>query len=98
MLRVQVASLSSKHAWEAEVIMPAPGRRCPECATPMVIHQPDTRLPDRLLGTCPNCRTWCLQDGDLDLVAILPTHGLPERRTRLRPRRPPIERRPRRHD
>lgn len=66
--------------------MPAPGARCPECATPLAIHQPDPGLPDRLLGTCPSCRTWSLLDGDGGLVAILPTHGLPSRRRRPRPR------------
>jgi hypothetical protein len=73
-----------------EVAMSAPGRRCPECASPIVIHQPDTDLPDRLLGTCPRCGTWCLLDGGLRLVAILPTHGQrpPQKPKRWRRRGP----------
>lgn len=54
----------------------------------LAIHQPDTRLPDRLLGTCPACRTWCLLDGGLGLVAILPTHGRSRPRGRSRGPRP----------
>lgn len=60
--------------------MRKPGRRCPECATRLAIHQPDARQPDRLLGTCVVCGTWCLLDGRMGLVAILPTHGQVVRR------------------
>lgn len=70
--------------------MPVSGRRCPECASPVAIHQPDAGQPDRLLGTCPRCRTWCLLDGDLDLIAILPTHGRPRPRMRRRARPGPL--------
>lgn len=35
---------------------------CPECSGRMVIHQPDEREPERLLGTCRSCRGWFLVD------------------------------------
>lgn len=33
---------------------------CPDCGSPIIIHQPDERLPDRLLGTCASCSAWYL--------------------------------------
>jgi hypothetical protein len=33
---------------------------CPDCCGSVVIHQPDERRPDRLLGTCGSCSAWFL--------------------------------------
>ncbi len=33
---------------------------CPDCRSHVVIHQPDERRPDRLLGTCESCSAWFL--------------------------------------
>ncbi len=35
---------------------------CPCCKQSLVIHQPDSQNPDRLLGTCSHCSTWALLD------------------------------------
>lgn len=37
---------------------------CLNCETPIEIHQPDSELPERMLGTCENCRTWYLVECD----------------------------------
>jgi hypothetical protein len=37
---------------------------CPICRNPLAIHQPDPKLPNRLLGTCSHCLTWLLIDID----------------------------------
>jgi hypothetical protein len=34
--------------------------RCPRCRWPLVLHQPDTEVPDRLLATCGECKSWFL--------------------------------------
>ena len=36
--------------------------RCQECESTLRLHQPDTELPDRLLGTCDDCKSWFLID------------------------------------
>jgi hypothetical protein len=33
---------------------------CPRCRWPLVLHQPDTDVPDRLLATCGECKSWFL--------------------------------------
>jgi hypothetical protein len=33
---------------------------CPACGHPVDIQQPDSDLPDRLLGICFRCRSWFL--------------------------------------
>jgi hypothetical protein len=33
---------------------------CPECLSPLVLHQPDEDQPDKLLGTCFVCFRWFL--------------------------------------
>jgi hypothetical protein len=35
---------------------------CPSCKDPLVVHQPDERSPDQLLGICMECGTWFLID------------------------------------
>lgn len=46
--------------------------QCPDCAGHLAIHQPDERLPDRLLGTCRNCLVWFLIEGEEGLMLRLP--------------------------
>ncbi len=38
------------------------GVRCPECEGTLILHQPDERNPDRLLGVCERCSDWFLMD------------------------------------
>ncbi len=45
---------------------------CASCHGFLVLHQPDEDLPHRLLGTCRECRTWFLVDGDTELMVKLP--------------------------
>jgi len=45
---------------------------CRKCESDLTLHQPDTEMPDRLLGTCDKCKTWYLFDGDLECVEIAP--------------------------
>ena len=35
---------------------------CLDCHTELLLHQPDPELPDRLLGTCDECKSWFLVD------------------------------------
>ncbi len=35
---------------------------CRECGSDLDLHQPDTDLPERLLGTCGACKAWYLID------------------------------------
>ena len=37
---------------------------CPQCGEGLTLHQPDEALPDRLLGTCDECKGWFLLNGD----------------------------------
>jgi hypothetical protein len=46
--------------------------QCASCHDSLVIHQPDEDLPYRLLGTCPECRTWFLIDGAMEVMVKLP--------------------------
>jgi hypothetical protein len=45
---------------------------CPDCQGPMMIHQPDEDLPDRLIGTCESCTVWFLIAASAKLMARLP--------------------------
>lgn len=45
---------------------------CPSCAEKLSIHQPDERLPERLLGTCRTCLAWFLLDGNGAITFHLP--------------------------
>jgi hypothetical protein len=45
---------------------------CRKCASVLTLHQPDSDMPDRILGTCGGCKTWYLFNGDLDDVEIAP--------------------------
>ena len=33
---------------------------CPSCGCLLTLHQPDLELPDRLLATCDDCKSWYL--------------------------------------
>jgi hypothetical protein len=44
---------------------------CPQCENSLALHQPDPELPNRLLATCDDCKSWFLTDSDgVTLVAI----------------------------
>lgn len=54
---------------------------CPRCGAKLVLHQPDMRLADRLLGTCEACKSWYILDSRLRVVTevLLPREtGRPE--------------------
>ena len=45
---------------------------CRTCWSDLILHQPDPEMPERILGTCDECKTWYLFDGDLECVEIAP--------------------------
>jgi len=45
---------------------------CRTCWSDLILHQPDPEMPERILGTCDECKTWYLVDGDLEYVEIAP--------------------------
>jgi hypothetical protein len=45
---------------------------CANCQTPLDRHQPDIEQPDRLLGTCCECRCWYLIDDCAHVMYSLP--------------------------
>ncbi len=56
----------------------APGDRdeskascCKSCGSLLTFHQPDPRLPDRLLATCERCKAWYLTDSHKADFAII---------------------------
>lgn len=46
--------------------------RCPRCESSLSIHQPDTELPDRLLATCDECKSWFLANSDGSVLVPIP--------------------------
>ena len=46
--------------------------RCPACRDYLFLHQPDEECPDRLLGTCDECRAWFLIDAAGKVMVRLP--------------------------
>jgi hypothetical protein len=44
---------------------------CPCCGADLSVHQPDPEWPDQLLGTCHECRSWFLLDGERSVVTWL---------------------------
>jgi len=46
--------------------------QCTSCHDSLIMHQPDENVPDRLLGTCPECRTWFLIYSDTEVMVKLP--------------------------
>jgi hypothetical protein len=45
---------------------------CAACQDQLWVHQPDERLPRRLLGTCPSCLAWYLIDAEKAVMVRLP--------------------------
>ena len=45
---------------------------CTGCGEVLDLHQPDVEQPDRLLGICPECRTWFLIDHEAHMMLALP--------------------------
>ncbi len=37
---------------------------CPACESLLQLHQPDDSMPDRLLATCSECKSWYLTNAD----------------------------------
>jgi hypothetical protein len=50
---------------------------CPGCHGHVAVHQPDVRLPDRLLGTCESCLAWFLIDAAAGVMVLLPDLASP---------------------
>ena len=50
--------------------MPDHGDECPGCGMELDIHQPDHGLPERLLGTCPACRSWHIIEGGIIIASF----------------------------
>ena len=50
---------------------------CPRCANALMLHQPDPGLPDRILATCDECKSWYLSNpGGTELCPLLqPQNG-----------------------
>ena len=44
---------------------------CQACESTLRLHQPDTESPDRLLGTCDDCKSWFLIDVARGIVILL---------------------------
>lgn len=45
---------------------------CRNCGSDLGLHQPDPEMPERILGTCDECKTWYLFVGDLECIEIAP--------------------------
>jgi hypothetical protein len=45
---------------------------CPLCKCPLVLHQPDPVVADRLLATCEDCKSWFLLASKSDELTHLP--------------------------
>jgi hypothetical protein len=45
---------------------------CPGCQDYLVVHQPDERLPDRLLGICHSCSAWFVIAAAAAVMVCLP--------------------------
>jgi uncharacterized protein YbaR (Trm112 family) len=50
--------------------------RCPKCQSPLDLHQPDSELPERLIGTCEDCIAWYLMDIAKGVMVLLPVEEL----------------------
>ena len=48
------------------------GTPCLACGESLVLHQPDIKAPERLLGTCDDCGAWHLIDADRGVTVLLP--------------------------
>ncbi len=45
---------------------------CPACECELTLHQPDSELPDRLLATCDECKSWFLADSEGTVLIPIP--------------------------
>jgi hypothetical protein len=45
---------------------------CPRCEYSLTLHQPDFGLPDRLLATCDECKSWFLANCDGTVLIPVP--------------------------
>jgi hypothetical protein len=45
---------------------------CPQCDETLLLYQPDTDRPGRLLGACEECGHWFLIDAEADAIVQLP--------------------------
>ena len=45
---------------------------CPRCESSLSMHQPDPDLPDRLLATCDECKSWFLANSDATTLVPIP--------------------------
>ena len=55
---------------------------CPRCECALALHQPDPELPDRLLATCEECKSWFLANSEgvvLILLSAFPDDAIPSR-------------------
>ena len=43
---------------------------CRKCGNNLSLHQPDPEMPELILGTCGDCKTWYLFNDDSDGVEI----------------------------
>jgi uncharacterized protein YbaR (Trm112 family) len=41
---------------------------CPQCESPLTLHQPDEELAERLLATCEDCKSWFLANSDVSVL------------------------------
>ncbi len=44
---------------------------CQRCGSDLALHQPDPQMPERILGTCGDCKSWFLLDGESGCVQIV---------------------------
>jgi hypothetical protein len=49
---------------------------CPICLSNLSIHSPDPDLPDLLLGTCEDCRSWYVMDTSKGEMVRVPLEDL----------------------
>ncbi len=45
---------------------------CPACECDLTLHQPDPELPNRLLATCDECKSWFLANSEGVVVTRVP--------------------------
>ena len=46
---------------------------CRHCGQSLSMHQPDPDYPERMLATCPDCRSWYLIDCVAGAMVLLPS-------------------------
>lgn len=46
---------------------------CPNCGTALDLYQPDHDLPERLFGTCDDCKSWFLVVEDAGVSLLQPS-------------------------